>query len=154
LRLTPALRRDRAELNGELDFIFHLARHHVPVAVPMHSESGLMVEELVVSGEPYYAVVFGELPGKQIRISGKGAAVVRAWGGSLGRLHAASRGFVPAPTSTIRSWEDNLRQAETWLPAEEAAARGDLGELGARLRGLPAWVSGIISLHPAGWVDG
>jgi Ser/Thr protein kinase RdoA (MazF antagonist) len=137
LRLTPASERSRSDLDGELDFIFHLNRRHVPVAVPLPSKSGLMVEEVAVSNEPHYAVVFRELSGKQVELTEEDPAIVRAWGENLGRLHTASRGFVPAAAGTTRSWEDDLRQAKTWLPGQEEAACRALAELGTWLRELP-----------------
>jgi Ser/Thr protein kinase RdoA (MazF antagonist) len=127
VRLTDDRHRTRSQLDAELHFIGFVASRGVRVACPVASDRGAMVETLEEEGGALcHGVAFPLLPGRHFRFfsSDIDRPLFRAWGAAMGRLHAASREFVPA-ASRRPSWDqqDGTCCDLARLPAMETAAR-------------------------------
>ena len=147
LRLTPSSERDRCAVEGELEFVLHLAAHDVPVAHPLKSDSGSFIEEIPMDREPLYAAVFKELSGKTVEFETQQAPVLHAWGHALGELHNASQSFAHDAARKLRAWTDDIRSATAWLPHSEEAARRELAEATGWLESLDVRSEDFGAIH-------
>ncbi len=75
-------------------FLRFLAAESVPVGVPVASVDGNYIE--VLTGG-YYASAQNEAPGALMERHLRDLSAYRAWGRSLGKLHAAARRYQPDP---------------------------------------------------------
>lgn len=148
VRVTDDRHRTRNQLDAELNFIGSLASRGVPVAYPVPSDRGAMVETLEHDdGALWHAVVFPLLPGRHFRYfsSDIDRPLFHAWGAAMGKLHAASRAFVLAASQQRPSWsqQDSTCCDLARLPATETAARREYGRvvewLAARSMTLSSW---------------
>jgi Ser/Thr protein kinase RdoA (MazF antagonist) len=119
LRLAHDTERRRAAIEAELDFIQHAAGAGLPVARPLPSARGALIEEVGGKGQRYYAVVFAGLPGRELELDELDEARFRAWGRALALLHDASQTFSPHPARP--RWRDEIRDALRTLPPEETS---------------------------------
>ena len=111
LRLTPSSERDRGAVEGEVEFVLHVAARDVPVARPLKSTSASFIEEIPMDHEPLYAVVFKQLTGETIKFETQQAPMFRAWGRALGELHNASQSLADQSAGKLRAWTDDIRNA-------------------------------------------
>jgi Ser/Thr protein kinase RdoA (MazF antagonist) len=128
VRVTDDRHRTWHQLEAELSFIGFVASRGIPVAHPVLSVRGAQVETLEdEDGAPYHGVVFPLLPGRHFRFfsSDIDRPLFRAWGAEMGKLHAASREFVPPASPRRPSWaqQDSTCCDAARLPASETAAR-------------------------------
>lgn len=148
VRVTHDRHRTRNQLDAELDFIGFAASRGVRAACPVPSDRGAMVETFEdEDGALCHAVVFPLLRGRHFRFfsSDIDRALFHAWGAAMGRLHAASREFVPAAAQRRPLWaqQDGTRCNLARLPATETAARREYARvmewLASRSMTLPSW---------------
>jgi Ser/Thr protein kinase RdoA (MazF antagonist) len=139
VRLTEPSHRRRGELEAELEWMGHLSGQGVRLARPIPSRGGALVEE--IPGEPaFHAAAFewaegSALSGKQID-----ARALESWGAYLGRMHKATRLYLPAKPGAARAdWQgdDIYRSAAKSLNSNDRPAYDRMNELTAWLRGLP-----------------
>ena len=134
LRFNHASERSSEAVAGELEFIHHLSRRGVPVALPLHSRAGNFVESVATDLGLFHAVLFEALPGTHLEIDQLDLQGFARWGRSLAQLHRAARGFVP---HNRPGWRDWLNMARAVLPPVETAAWRELAYVDAALSGLP-----------------
>ncbi len=106
LRLSDPLYRTPQESEAELAFVRHLSKTGMRVASPLPSAtSGAWVEKVGQGTSNWLASCFTFAPGEQVQSDSEhwGGSLLRAWGGVLGKLHAAARTYDP-PTH-LRRWE-------------------------------------------------
>ena len=135
LRFTHASERSAATIQAELAFLQHLAACGVPVARPIHSLSGRMVESIATPLGVFHAAVFERLLGWQFDIDELTPAQFTRWGSALGTLHQAAAGYVGTGRPTIH---DHLRLVAEQLPDHEDAARHMLTLLERQVTELPS----------------
>ena len=87
LRFTHAGERTAAAIQAELAFLQHLAARGVPVARPIRSLAGRMVESIATPLGVFHAAVFERLLGWQFDISDLALTQFAHWGHALGALH-------------------------------------------------------------------
>lgn len=144
LRLTEDRHRSRGQLEAELDFVRFVSSRGVAAACPVPSVGGAWVETAVADDaeDTWHAVVFAAAPGRHFRFFSADIdrLLFRAWGRTMGALHAASREFVPAAPRRRASWaeQDTTRCEVTRLPLEEATARHEHAHVTEWLRSLRA----------------
>ena len=86
LRLTPESYRSEEQIASELHFIYYLASHDYPVAVPILSSGGDWMRRIEVEGITYLACVFEEAPGREFSAGvDADGEFFRMTGRSLGR---------------------------------------------------------------------
>lgn len=144
LRLTEDRHRSRGQLEAELDFVRFISSRGVAAACPLPSVVGAWVETVAAddAADAWHAVVFTAAPGRHFRFFSADIdrPLFRAWGRTMGALHAASREFVPAPSRRRASWaeQDTTRCEVTRLPLAEAAARREHARVTEWLQSLRA----------------
>ena len=108
IRLTHTSRRSPELIEGEFEFIDHLARLGVPAVEPIRSQSGHLVEEFEAnSGDHLLVVCMKEAPGERRRSSTLSESEIVAYGELLGSMHVASQGFKPTHGSRL-DWNDPI----------------------------------------------
>lgn len=115
LRLTTPLRRARAEIQAELNWIEHLAKSGLKVPRLIQDKSGNKISSFSEGKQHYEAVVFsaleGEHPSKDIA---KNPKFLKTLGGLIAQMHLASQHYEGTHQGTKREdWfeERGLRHA-------------------------------------------
>ncbi len=134
LRLTHPGHRDLEDSASEVAFVAHCARAGAPVAAPLASRSGALVEAV----EGIVASVFAWAEGERV-VAGSphwNEPMFRAWGEALAQIHEAAQGYEGPPRW---DWRDErwIARAEEFLPADDAFSRAELLRLFAELDALP-----------------
>lgn len=131
--------RSTEQIRGEIAWIEHLAAGGVPCARALPSPGGERVEPLdLPTGGSATAVLFERAPGRHTVDDDITAAFVRAWGATLGRIHALSRDYRPDdPSWTRPDWREDAVAMETHFPISEVRALARFREVVARLEALP-----------------
>lgn len=140
LRLSHTLRRSVDQVRGEVDWLRALTEAGVPVAYAVPSELGELVEVIDDHrGGAFVATAHIEADGIPPWESRWSIPLRQAYGETLGRLHAVSRGYRPTnPAWTRPHWYEaptaSLLRA---LPASDAGIKTRFRELYRHLRALP-----------------
>jgi Ser/Thr protein kinase RdoA (MazF antagonist) len=147
VRVTDNRHRTRNQLDAELSFIGFVASRGVPVACPVLSDRGAMVETLEdEDGVLCHGVVFPLLPGRHFCFFSPDIdrPLFRAWGTAMGSC-TASREFVPAASPQRPSWaqQDSTCCDLASLPATETAARREYAR-------VMEWLASR-SMTPSSW---
>ena len=97
LRMSHASHRTSEHLAAELEFVQYLKAHDCPVAAPLPSAQGNLIEPLSNRGETFHASVFEAAPGTADAWQSDtvNRRILFDHGQSLGRIHALSRQFRP-----------------------------------------------------------
>lgn len=117
-------------------FLRFLAAADVPVGAPAPSINGAYIEAF---DGGYFAAAQLEAPGQDMESRLLDIAVYEAWGGSLGKLHAASRRFQPDPAidyafpSVQRFW----RNIESTMQTKSSQIQRVYAELTDWMHSLP-----------------
>lgn len=123
LRLTSARNRTIEQIEAELNFINYLHRGRVDVRLPVKSANGREVETIQDGDILRFACVFKEAEGECLAFGTDEANKkhFQLRGRTLGRIHALSRDYTPAPHKRRFQWdEDDLfRNIECYLPQSE-----------------------------------
>lgn len=149
LRLTEDRHRDRAQLEAELDFIRFVSARGVASADPVPTIDGDWVETLTRddAGGVLHATAFNWVSGAPFRFftADVDRPLFHAWGRAMGRLHAASRDFMPAAGRRRVAWteQDTTRCDAARLPPSETAAHREHTR-------LTEWLESLGST-PAAW---
>ena len=124
------------EARQVMRFLRFLADESVPVGAPIPSLAGQYIAPLPGG---YFASAQHEAPGQLMSHKMLDLSVYAAWGSSLGKLHAASRRFIPDPPGdgnfpTVQQFWRNIEPtAHRASPQIQRAYR----ELSEWMRGLP-----------------
>jgi len=140
LRLAHSLRRSEELIEGEIDWINHLAAAGASVARAVPSERGRLVEVIDDGqGGAFLATSFVRAVGKSPWKVGWSPQLVADYGRLLGRMHRLSRGYEPTRSGWRRPhWDDPmLLEADRFLPAADVAILDRYRELLTHLRALP-----------------
>ena len=136
LRLTPASRRTKAQIESELDVLRFLAARSIPAARPVASQTGdnvLLFEGLGLEGleAQLIACVFTECPGQAFQRHPPAdlGAFWLAAGSAMGRLHRELKQFSRPSSFTRMAWSEErwdrfsevvpATETEAWLLYEE-----------------------------------
>jgi Ser/Thr protein kinase RdoA (MazF antagonist) len=140
VRITHYSHRQKNALLGELDWMTYLSDGGIPLATPLHSIRGNLVEE-IGSGEAQFAVTaFPKLPGQPILEAGECTPqIFQQWGRVMGRMHALTKNYYPSyPSYRRSSWFENdiLFNVENYIPGQAVIQR-KLQSLMQNLQVLP-----------------
>ncbi len=135
LRFVPVEERAFEAIQGEIEFLNHLAGQGLRVNCPIKSLAGKDVETVQTEWGAYHAVVLEALDGKQIDMEELSAEQIFTWGQTLGRLHLAAE-----KTTGLRraSWQDQLTWAEKNLAGDDRIGQEAARYLFKRLSNVPA----------------
>jgi Ser/Thr protein kinase RdoA (MazF antagonist) len=139
LRISGPAGRPTEQIRAEVAWIDHLAAGGVPCARAIPSDRGEPVEVVALSaGGALTAALFAQAPGHPSDDDEIDEAFVRAWGATLGRIHALGRDVRPSDPSWIRpDWRSDARSMEALFPASEGVALARYRETVKRLEALP-----------------
>ena len=139
LRIGHSIRRSEALIQGEVDWINHLAAGGVSVAQAIRSEAGRLVEAIEDGQGGHFLVTAfvkaqGQPPWKLWS-----PTLYETYGRLLGSMHALAKHYQPAELAWKRpEWDDDSMEfVERYLPASEAVAKAKYHALCAHLRTLP-----------------
>ena len=137
LRFALSTERSRAAIEAEVALLDWLAGAGVPVARPLHSRTGSLIETVATDLGVVHAVVFAGLDGAHLAIDALDDSHFHAWGAALGQLHAAMRRY-PGVTSPARDdWRDHLTFVRAHIPPDELVVQREADHIEAVLRTLP-----------------
>ena len=125
LRLISNKNRTKAQIEAELDFIFHLRVNGVGAASPIVSAGGRFIEEIAFGEDLFFACVFAEARGERFRYADFPEAErgehFRLRGKALGQIHVLSKKYIPHGNSRRFAWNEDilLGEIDDFLPASE-----------------------------------
>ncbi len=143
LKYTPIAEDRVATLHEKYDFISYLGAHGVPVARPLPSGGGHLIElveaEKGADVAPLFAIsTFIKAPGKHV-IGQKNDAwtpgLIRTWGRVLGQMHALTKEYPRKADSMLGDWRQEWQGFADWC--REAAVLEKWQALREKLCRLP-----------------
>ena len=141
VRITPESHRSAGQIESELDWVRFLANSGLSVCAPRASAAGRLVESIATDAGTLHASVFDKAPGRMVDVSEHWTPEFqRSLGSLIGRMHAATRRYVPAEGLARRqSWSDDdvLTQSERYLHQNDTTARRELAEVLEWAHALP-----------------
>ena len=139
LRVGHSFRKSEALIQGEVDWINHLARGGVSVAQAISSENGKLVEVIDDGqGGQFLVTAFIKAQGQQPWLAGWTSARYENYGRLLGSMHALAVDYEPVPAWRRPEWDDiSLNFIEQYLPETEVIARQNYEALMEHIRALP-----------------
>jgi Ser/Thr protein kinase RdoA (MazF antagonist) len=133
LRFVDAAERSAELIRAELDFVNYLASKRISTPTPVRSAAGNWVETVSTAQGSWNAAVFEHLEGESFELDTLEPAQALRWGETLGKLHAASRGYVAAQRP---SWHDHIAFVRSHL-GSDVPLTAALDKLDKRLSHLP-----------------
>jgi Ser/Thr protein kinase RdoA (MazF antagonist) len=124
LRIGHSLRKSKALIQGEVDWINYLARGGVSVARAVLSESLKLVEAIEdEQGGQFLVTAFVKAVGQKPWEAGWTPARFETYGQMLGKMHALAVHYQPVPAWKRPEWDDGIMKfMELYLPASEVSA--------------------------------
>jgi Ser/Thr protein kinase RdoA (MazF antagonist) len=148
LRLTHSSHRSRAQVGAEMDFIKFLKSRGNPVAAPIASRSGELIEQMESSAGTFFASVFEEAPGQRVQWGpdADNRRTLQLLGSALGRLHAIARTF---PPSARFHWHQDrlLFTLPEALPDFEAPIKSEAAAVFTYLESVPVTPESFGLIH-------
>lgn len=149
LRIAHSIRRSEALIQGEVDWLNHLAAGGVSVARAIRSEAGRLVEAIEDGkGGQFLVTAFVKAQGQppwQLWTP----TLYKTYGRLLGSMHALASRYQPAEMAWKRpEWDDDSMEfVERFLPASEVVAKEKYRALCAHLHTLPKEASTYGLIH-------
>ncbi|MBE0670610.1 MAG: phosphotransferase [Anaerolineales bacterium] len=140
LRIGHSFRKSEALIQGEVDWINHLARGGVSVARAVPSQNNKLVE-IIEDGQggQFLATAFVRARGQNPWEAGWSTERYETYGELLGKMHALAVDYQPAQPDWKRpEWNaESLNFIESYLPAAETAAHQKYRSLLRHIHTLP-----------------
>lgn len=150
LRIGHSRRRTPDLIQGEVEWINHLADGGAGVARAIRLDTGHLVEAIDDDqGGQFLATAFVKAPGRPAGKVGWTPAFYEAYGRLLGRIHALSKTYAPSGPA-IRRYDWNHPQnldVLDWLPANEPIIMDRFREVLNHLDRLPRTADGYGLIH-------
>ena len=139
LRIGHSFRKSEALIQGEVDWINHLARGGVAVARAIPSENGKLVEVIDdAHGGQFLVTAFMKAKGQQPWVAGWTSTRYENYGRLLGKMHALAVDYQPILAWRRPEWIDvSLNFIELYLPKTEVIARQTYEALLEHIHALP-----------------
>lgn len=139
LRIGHSLRKSEALMQGEVDWINHLARGGVSVARAIHSQNGKLVEVINDGqGGQFLVTAFVRAQGQQPWVAGWSTTRYETYGELLGKMHALAVDYQPVPAWRRPEWDaGSMNFIEQYLPASEVGACREYKSLLRHIHTLP-----------------
>ncbi|URM31923.1 phosphotransferase [Cytobacillus firmus] len=152
LRITHSTHRKLEELLSEVDWMSYLRSEGVKVPKVIPSKNGNMVEALEASdASVFYASLFSKAEGKPISVLAPefNQKLYHAWGRAVGKMHAATKSYIPSPGIIQRmQWdEDELLTVEKYIPKEDQLIVKNTNDLMNLLHALPKNINNYGLIH-------
>lgn len=138
LRISHSLHRDVYAIRGEIDWLSYLAANSVPVAYPVPSLSGEMVEVLGEGDEYFSATSFVYAPGRPPSREDWQNGLLGKVGRLIGWMNALAKNYQPRDPVGRRPHQiDDIKGFERFLPAGEEGVAEKHRQMVAGLSQLP-----------------
>lgn len=137
LRFADSSERGREAIEAEVDLLQWLAGTGIPVACPVASMGGNLVETVETRWGTFHAAVAPALEGEQFEIEDLDDTGFRRWGAALGGLHAALERYPGTGSAKRPTWRDHLELVAACLPDGSSALQDELAEVTSELAALP-----------------
>ncbi|MGM0775412.1 MAG: phosphotransferase enzyme family protein [Bacillota bacterium] len=152
LRITHSTHRKLEELLSEVDWMSYLRSEGLKVPKVMPSRNGNMVEALEAGdGSVFYASLFSKAEGEPISVRTPefNQELFHAWGRAVGKMHAATKSYVPSPGIVKRmQWEEEeLLTVEKYIPKEDQLIVKNTKDLLNLLHTLPKNIDNYGLIH-------
>ncbi|GAF18044.1 protein kinase [Bacillus sp. JCM 19046] len=126
LRFNDASERSLSMVEAELKLIQAPALSQLPIAQPIPSNNGKLIENITNDLGTFYAVVFEAATGKHKEVDALTKEEILLWGAALGSLHAQLKQLPHSCYHGRPSWNDQLNLVEESLPNNETHIRREL----------------------------
>ncbi|WP_437720273.1 phosphotransferase enzyme family protein [Sorangium sp. So ce861] len=140
LKLGDPEHRSPDAVEAECEWLEFLTARGVRAAPPVRAADGRYASLLGEPGEAVCARAYAKAPGAPLSAGDLTPGVATAWGRLLGRLHAATRAYVPPSARRRHAWHEDgdFARARELLPEDEREPIGGrIERLVAELRALP-----------------
>jgi len=139
LRITHSIRRTESYVMGELEFVRYLADHGVPVAVPILSPGGNLVETFPIGDGYFLITAFNKAWGHEPEESELTGVFFEKWGRLTGQIHSLTKSFQPSrPSYKRQEWyEEEVLDFEKYVPRSQELVHQRSTELFRKLNSLP-----------------
>ena len=125
-------------LQAQVDWINFLALHDVPVARPIPSQQGLLVEQLPFNDSMVSVVCYQHVLGERPSVPALTAEQWQGWGQTLGKLHALSMHYTPPQQrGRFDHWDTRTSHDRRAIPAEQTLVLEKFDALQQYFRSLP-----------------
>jgi len=155
LRLTQGLDATAGSVKNEASLLLWVAGRGVPVARPISSLTGRLVETVDTELGAFHAVLFEAARGQQRDLDEMDGDDLRRWGAALANLHAAGDGFVAAAhefDTDALLLEEALHSARSDAVVSEAeAVREAMAGVAPQAAAGAAWLHGDFELDNLFW---
>ncbi len=155
LRFTHVSLRNAVYLEPPLQWLRFLHAHGAPVNEPLPSFNGNWVETVEQQDDLFLATAVRGVPGPRLSDLPPEPPLYRAFGRSIGQLHAASRRFTPKPGTPHMLGPDLPGVFPTWRLFWHGARAHAVQEpvIAATFEALTPWVDRVGGPE-RGWPDG
>lgn len=137
LRFAESTERTRAEIEAEMALLNFLASQGMTVATPVVSKNGRCVATVETDLGTFHAVVFTQLPGREVEIEELSPAQFEIWGATLGKLHAMTHRYQDLKVAARGTWRDHLTLVRNAVPTDEPRVQAECDYLTSFLAALP-----------------
>ncbi len=139
LKITHTIRRTPGMINGELEFVNHLADKGVGVSKAVISVKGNLVEVIPGKEGNFLAYVFEKAEGELIKNEDLTDDMLFKWGRLTGLVNLHSQSFIPSDEAYRRQhWKDEMKEYfDRFLPEDEVEVKEKAHSLFDRLDKLP-----------------
>lgn len=144
LRFNHESERTAGYYAAEMAFVERLAARGAPVARPVRSKAGALVETVPTEMGLFHAVLLEAVPGEDLELPDMDEPSLRAWGRAMAGLHIAAEGYEGRGRP---DWREHLAFARTTIPAAEGAAHGELAVVEGALGALRPDASRVGLIH-------
>ena len=147
LRFAESTERTGAAIEAEMALLGFLDSQGMRVSTPVASKNGRCVETVETDLGIFHAVVFVQLPGREVETEELSRAQFEAWGAALGRLHATTHVYQDPRLSARGTWRDHLTQVQMYLPKDEPRVQAESDRLTSFLTALPVTETNYGLIH-------
>ena len=147
LRFAESAERAGAEVEAEMALLSFLDSQGMTVSTPVASNNGRFVETVETDLGTFHAVVFAQLPGREVDIEELNTAQFEEWGATLGKLHALMHLYQDPRVSARGTWRDHLTLARNYLPTDEPGVQAEFDHLTSFLAALPVTATNYGLIH-------
>lgn len=137
LRVTHKSERSLEILLAELDFIHYLDSNGIPVAKPIPSNNGEIVEQLHTKQGTFHGIVFEKIQGKIIEMEEMEDWQISNWGKMMAKMHDLSLKYKAHPERRRRYYDEDIDYWKQWIPKVERRFLTKINE-------LKEWVSKLV----------
>ncbi|MCE7981136.1 MAG: hypothetical protein DYG89_08090 [Caldilinea sp. CFX5] len=137
-----------ATLQSQVDWINFLAAHGAPISRPIPSPQGVLVEQLSLDDALVSAVCYERVAGERPAVPTLSAAQWQRWGQTVGKLHAVSLHYRPAPHhEPLEQWDARASHDRATIPAEQTLVLEKFDALQHYFQALPTEPHGYGVIH-------